>query len=70
MILLSADNLLKAVCSQMPSAWMACPSEEATQGTLRPKLRTDTLSMLPYSVGQTSQTLIQIQGKIKDRTFL
>ena len=37
--------------------------EEATQGTLRPKLRTDTLSMLPHSVGQTSQTLNQIQGK-------
>ena len=43
--------------------------EEATQGTLRPKLRIDTPSVLPHSVGQTSQTLIQIQGKAKDSTF-
>ena len=43
--------------------------EETTQGTLRPKLRIDTPSVLPHSVGQTSQTLIQIQGKAKDSTF-
>ena len=33
---------------------MKTDGEEATQGTLRPGLKIDTLSILPHSVGQTS----------------
>lgn len=70
MILWSADNLLKAVCSQIPSAWMAV-RKKATQSTLR-GLNSELIHPISSATfcGQTNQTQSRFKGKQKTVLFV